>query len=126
VFPLSHSLPACLTNIEQYDHDRDRDILARLNATQERFANARGISTVWVCDEIGHYWALDTDDERYASITSPGQTTDRMVYRLAVAAANTHNPRDYSNEFLDEEEHFNEFVRAFTAMAHHNNQINQR
>lgn len=114
-----------LTCFEQYDHDRDRDIVTRLNIVQERHANERGTSTVWQCDQIGHYWGIDLDDERYMDITFGDQRHDRMVYHLAVAAANTRNPRDYSDDFMQDEEHFAEYTRAFTNLAFHNRQINE-
>jgi hypothetical protein len=97
-----------------------------MNGSQEDVGNKKGISTVWLCDAIGKYYPLDTEDERYASITHQDETQGRMVYHLAVRAVARCHPRDYSDDSLDKDEHFEEFQRALSIMASHNRKINQR
>jgi hypothetical protein len=120
------SRPIYLIHSKQYDHERERHIIIDMNAIQEDVGNKKGISTVWLCDPIGHYYPLDIEDVRYASITVQDQTQDRMIYRLAVRAVALCHPRDYSDDSIGEDEHFEEFQRALSIMASHNSKISQR
>jgi hypothetical protein len=120
------SHPIYLIDSKQYNHERERHIVIDMNAIQEDVGNKKGTSTVWLCDSIGHYYPVDTEDERYASITYQDETQDRMVYRLAVKAVAFCHPRDYSDDSIDEDKHFEEFQRALSIMASHNRKINQR
>jgi hypothetical protein len=120
----SHSIS--LTKFKQYNHERERHIVIDMNGSQEDVGNKKGISTVWLCDAIGNYYPLDTEDERYASIAHQDETQGRMVYHLAVTAVALCHPRDYSDDSLDKDEHFKEFQNALSIMASHNRKINQR
>jgi hypothetical protein len=93
---------------------------------QDLIGNQKGISTVWQVDAIGHYYPLDIQEERYATMTFKGQTENRMVYHLAVAAALAGNQRIYDELFLPKRYHFKELQRAFEIMGLHNSEINQR
>jgi hypothetical protein len=93
---------------------------------QDLIGNQKGISTVWQVDAIGHYYPLDIQEERYATMTFKGQTENRMVYHLAVAAALAGNQRIYDELFLPKRYHFKELQKAFEIMGLHNSEINQR
>lgn len=94
-----------------------------MNVEQECRANKKGISTVWRCTSGGRYYSLDIEDERYP-IVYKGRVDKRMVYRFVLAAAQAYSYRDYIN--MDPDAHYNEFTRAFRAMAYHNSTLNER
>ncbi|KAG9674632.1 hypothetical protein KCU99_g4330, partial [Aureobasidium melanogenum] len=94
------------------------NIVEELNLQQDSLANEKGIATVWRCTPRGEYYPLDIEDDRYP------MAEKCMVYRFAVAAAITHNRRDYMN--MDPKDHYQEFWRAMSYMAQHNKMINER